>query len=261
MPEQQPSTSSNPENSAPAKAPAKQENVFLNLGCNLILPIMMLKKGEKWFGSYLEPYFDRVAVGVLLIAIAFPIGYFIFDLIKRSKFNFVSIVGLVSVLLTGLFGVLELPVEWFALKEAALPLAIGIGIAASIYTKNSFFKAIVLNPDICNVDRITVALQESQKEAQFEKLLRFCNWVIVVSMGLSVILNFILARWIVVSPTGTEAFNDEVAKMMWVSMIVIMIPSMALMIYAFYRLMSGITQMTGLKLEDIMHGADNENAN
>ena len=40
-----------------------------------------LNKGKKWLGPYLEPYFENVAVGVLLIAILFPVGYFILRLL------------------------------------------------------------------------------------------------------------------------------------------------------------------------------------
>lgn len=217
---------------------------------------MILKKGEKWFGGFLEATFENIAVGVLLIAIAFPVGYFIYDLIKRSKFNLVSIIGLISVLLTGLFGVFELPVEWFAIKEASLPLIIGIGVVASNYTKNSFCKAILLNPDICKVDKVTNTIKENHCEVPFEKLIVVCNWIIAGSMLISAAINYVLARMIVTSPTGTQAFNDEVSKMMWVTFLAVLIPSMGLMIYAFFKLFAGIKQMTGLELEDVLHGAE-----
>ena len=98
----QPINSSISDNSEPPKKKdAKKENTFLNLGFNLILPILLLNKGKQWFGSYLETYFENVAVGVLLLAIAFPVGYFIYDYVKRSKYNLFSILGLISVLLTG----------------------------------------------------------------------------------------------------------------------------------------------------------------
>ena len=49
--------SDNPE--PPKKKDVKKENTFLNLGFNLILPILLLNKGKQWFGSYLEPYFEN----------------------------------------------------------------------------------------------------------------------------------------------------------------------------------------------------------
>jgi hypothetical protein len=160
------------------------------------------------------------------------------------------------VLLTGLFGVLKLPVEWFPYKEAALPLVIGVGVVISNYTRNSFCKAIILNPDICNVDRINAELETHKCEDQFEQLVRKCNWLIILSFALSAIINYLLAKWIVVSPTGTPEFNAEVSKMMWVTFFAMLIPGMGLMMLAFWKLISGITAMTGLALEQILHGAE-----
>ena len=105
------------------KTSVKKENTFLNLGFNLILPILFLNKGKQWFGEYLEPYFDNVAVGVLVVAIAFPVAYFIYDYLKRSKYNIFSILGLISVLLTGGIGILEIPTQHFYIipKEYLIP--------------------------------------------------------------------------------------------------------------------------------------------
>ena len=98
--------------------------MFLNLGFNPILPILILNKGERWLGGLLQDLFADIAVGVLLIAVSFPVLYFIYDYFKRSKINLLSILGLLSVLLTGLFGVLKLPVEWFPVRK---PDSVGAG--------------------------------------------------------------------------------------------------------------------------------------
>ena len=127
MPEQQP-------NSSEKSPPPKRENTFLNLGFNLILPILLLNKGKSWFGKYLEPYFENAAVGVLLIALAFPVGYFVYDYVTRKKYNIFSIIGLLSVLLTGGIGILNIPTEWFAVKEAAIPLILGLAVVISLKT-------------------------------------------------------------------------------------------------------------------------------
>jgi hypothetical protein len=254
MAEPQPSTTPETKNSAqPTRGAAKQENMFLNLGFNLILPIMILNKGERWFGDFMIKYFDNVAAGVMLVAMGFPVAYFIYDYIKRTKFNLLSIIGLLSVLLTGMFGVLKLPVEWFAIKEAAIPLILGLGVIASNFTRNSFFKALIMNPDICDVPRIENELRAHNSESAFARLIQRCNWIMAASFLISSVLNYVIADWIVISPTGTDAFNGEVAKMMGISWIAIAIPSMALMLFAFWILFSGVRKLTGLKLEDVLH--------
>lgn len=249
MAEQQPSSSK--------KSPEVQrENTFLNLGFNILLPILILKKGKDWFGGYLEPYFDNVAVGVLLIAVAFPVGYFIYDYFKRSKYNIFSILGLVSVLLTGGIGILSIPTEWFAVKEAAIPFLLGVAVVVSLKTPYPLVRTLLYNPEIMNVERVQAALKEHDAEKDFEKLLTFCTWLLAASFLLSAVLNYLLARWIVVSPSGTDAFNDEVGTMFGWSMLVIAVPSMAIMMFALFKLMGGIKRMTGLELEQVLHGAE-----
>ena len=249
MPEQQPS-------SLKKSAPPKRENTFLNLGFNILLPIVILDKGKKWFGGYLEPYFDNVSIGVLLIAIAFPVGYFIYDYFKRAKYNIFSILGLVSVLLTGGIGILSIPTGWFAVKEAAIPLVLGIAVVVSLKTPYPLIRTLLYNPEIMHVERVQTALREHKAEADFEELLKTCTWLLAGSFLLSAILNYILAKWIVVSPSGTDAFNAEVSKMMRWSWLVIAVPSMAIMMVALFKLMSGIKRMTGLELEQVLHGAE-----
>ena len=112
----------------------KKENVLLNMGFNILLPILILNKGDQFLGDLLSPYFENTAVPILIIALLFPISYFFYDLITRKKYNFISILGLVSVLLTGGIGILEIPTEWFAIKEAAIPAIIGLAVILSLRT-------------------------------------------------------------------------------------------------------------------------------
>lgn len=249
MAQQQPSSSEK-------SSPPKRENTFLNLGFNLLIPILLLNKGKDWFGRYLEPVFPDVAVGVLLIALAFPVGYFIYDYAARRKYNLFSIIGLISVLLTGGIGILNIPTQWFAVKEAAIPLFLGLAVVISLKTPYPLIRTLLYNPEIMDVDRVQAALREHQAEAAFEKLLVLCTWLLAGSFLLSAVLNFILARWIVVSPSGTDAFNAEVSKMMAWSWPVIAIPSMAIMLFALFKLVGGIKQMTGLELEQVLRGAE-----
>jgi hypothetical protein len=237
------------------KPPVKKENTFLNLGFNIILPILVLNKGKKWLGPQLEPYFDNVAVPILIIAVLFPIAYFIYDYFKRSKYNLFSILGLISVLLTGGIGILEIPTAWFAVKEAAIPLLLGIAVVVSLKTPWPLIRTLLYNPEILDVDKVHIALVKHDSERAFEQLLTKCTWLLASSFLLSAVLNFVLARWLVVSPSGTDAFNQEVGKMMTWSWPVIVIPSMAIMMLVLWMLLGGIKKMTGLNLEDVLHGA------
>lgn len=249
MAEQQPSSDEK-------STPPKKENTFLNLGFNILLPILILNKGKAWFGGHLEPYFPNPALGILIIAISFPVGYFVYDYFKRAKYNLFSILGLISVLLTGGIGILNIPTEWFAVKEAAIPFLLGIAVVVSLKTPYPLIRTLLYNPEIMDVDRVQAALKEQDAEKHFDKLLEQCTWLIAGSFLLSAVLNFVLARWIVVSPSGTDAFNAEVSKMMAWSWPVIAVPGIVIMMLTLYRLIRGIKAMTGLGLEQVIHGAE-----
>ena len=69
---------------------------------------------------------------------------------------------------------------------------------------------------------------------------------------LSAVLNYTLAKWVVTSPAGSTAFNEELGQMTLLSYPVITIPSMIMMMAIFYYLWRTIHGMTGLKLEEIL---------
>ena len=198
--------------------------MFPNLGFNLILPILILNKGERWLGGLLQDFLRicrwRPADRGVLSGPLFHLRLF-----QTQQNQPVAALGLLSVLLTGLFGVLKLPVEWFPVKEASIPLVLGIGVIASNFTRNSFFKALIMNPEICDVPRIETALREHRSEDAFALLIRKCNWLMAASFLISSVLNYVIADWLVTSPTGTEAFNAEVANMRRVSWVAIALPA------------------------------------
>ena len=61
------------------------------------------------------------------------------------------------------------------------------------------------------------------------------------------------SRWLLESPAGTEAFNQELAKMNALSWPVIAIPSKAISMFALWRLIKGVSQLTGLSFEQVFH--------
>ena len=253
MSKQQPGKTTEMQNSIqPSTATVKKENAFLNIGFNILLPIFILNKGKKLLGDYLEPYFGNVALAVLIIALLFPIAYFVYDYYKRSKYNLFSIIGLISVLLTGGIGILEIPTQWFAIKEAAIPLVLGVAVIISLKTPWPLIRTMLYNPEIIHVDKVNHALTERGNLSAFDKLLKKCTWLLAISFLISSLLNYILARWIVVSPAGTDAFNAEVGRMMTWSGPVIFVPSFLIMLTILWILLAGIRKMTGLDTESIL---------
>jgi hypothetical protein len=185
----------------------KRENMLVNLGFNLLLPILILRMGDDWFGPGLGKLLGgvpsdsmEVASCLLLLAILFPISYGAYDFYRRRKWNFLSILGALSALLTGGVGLIpELTVTHFAIKEAALPGILGILTVLTLKTKKPLIRLFLYNPEVIRVDLVDQALAQRGTQKEFDGMMVKCTWLIASSFVLSATLNYLLSNWIVVT--------------------------------------------------------------
>ena len=102
------------------------------------------------------------------------------------------------------------------------------------------------------VERITDAARERGTLPLLEQRLKIATYLVASSFFLSSVLNYLLAKWVLVSPPGTTAYTEELGKMTALSFPVIAIPSMVVMTISLVYLFVGIEKFTQLKLEDIL---------
>lgn len=227
----------------------KNENAFLNLLFNILLPILILNKGSEMLG----------ALAALGLALLFPIAYGLYDLAQRRKVNMFSIIGLLNVSLTGGLAVSGLGGFWFALKEAVFPLIIGVFVAGSALTKKPLIQTLVINPQAMKWELIEQKLHELGREHDFLLLLRRSTWLLAGSFLVSAVLNFVLAQKIFLpmdplmpQPDQAQLLNQQIAEMTGTSFVVIMIPSMLMLIGIMFYLFRGMTKATGLSLQEMI---------
>lgn len=217
---------------------------MIDLLVSIILPSVILMKfsGDS----------DLGASGALVTALAFPLGLGVFELLKYRKFNFIALLGLVSVLLTGSIGLLQLDTRWLAIKEAAIPALIGIAVLVSTRTRYPLVKVLVYNPKIMSVEKIKQQLEELGNTVAFETRLLKATYLLAGTFMFSALMNYSLAKWIVTSPAGSTEFNEQLGQMTLYSYPVIAIPSMLMMMVILYYLWRTIHDMTGLSIEEIL---------
>jgi hypothetical protein len=223
--------------------PRKPENPFINIVCNIVLPSIVLMKfsTDKWLGP----------LWGLIIALIFPVGYGIYDLATRKKTNVLSILGFISVLLSGGLALAKIGSTGFAFKEAALPTVIGIAVLVSLRTKRPLVREMLYNESLIDVPRVDAALAARGEQAHFEERLQHASVWLAVTFLASAPVNYFLALYVLTAPPGTAEFNDQLARMNWVSLIVIALPSMGAMMIVFYKLMNGLAELSGLTQEEI----------
>ncbi len=80
--------------------PTHKPRPWVDLLVSIIIPSVILMKlsGDEYLGS----------VMALVIGLAFPLGWGLFELVRYRKYNFIAVLGSVSVGLTGGIGLMEL---------------------------------------------------------------------------------------------------------------------------------------------------------
>lgn len=226
--------------------PPKKPNVLLEIAITILVPALILMKlsGEASLGP----------LRALLLALAFPFAWGVWDGWVRRKLNWLAVLGVVSTLLTGGIGLLELDAKWLAVKEAAVPSLIGAVILGSAWTRSPLIRLLVFNATLFDVDRVHKALEARNNEAAFEQRLRSATILLAATFFFSAVANYVLTRWVVHSPAGTEAFNEELGRLTLLSYPIIAVPSMLMMMALMFWLARGAKALTGLDLGDMLQG-------
>ncbi|ALO45429.1 Dihydroorotate dehydrogenase 2 [Pseudohongiella spirulinae] len=235
----------NTESSPDTQQPRKQRGGFFgNLIFNIIIPVVVLSRfsGEDSLGPMWS----------IVVALSFPIAYGLWDLRDTGKINPFSVIGVVSVFLTGGISLLQLDPQYIAIKEAAIPGAIGLAVLISQKTRFPLVKTLILNGQLIRVEALYQALAAKGNTALFERRLSQASLIVAASFFLSSALNYILARVILVSPPGTTEFSEQLGRMTALSYPVIAIPSMIVLLIAIWFVFSQIHRLTDEKLETFL---------
>lgn len=231
------------ESSSPQKTPAKG-GFLTNLLCNIIIPVVILTRFNQ--PEALGPVWSVV------VALAFPIGYGLWEMRLSGKVNPFSVLGVISVILTGGISLLELDPKYIAIKEAAIPAIIGLAVIISQKSHHSVVKLLIFNEQLLRLDRVHAALAEHNNEQAFERQMSVVTYIVASSFFLSSALNYGLAKWVVKSAPGTPEFAAELGRMTALSYPVIVIPSMLVLFGAIFFLFSQLKRLTHLSMDELV---------
>jgi hypothetical protein len=220
---------------------SQHKSSLLNFLINILLPTLILTKfsSPKYLGQELG----------FLVAICMPLAYGLSEFFSTKKANVFSVIGVASIFLTGGIGLLQIDVKWLAIKEAAIPFVLGVIVIISAKGEKPLLK--LLLDQLLDHEKIHAILEKENKLNAFKIQLKKATYFFASSFFLSSILNYVLTKHLVISQTGTQAFNEELGKLTLFSYPVIVIPSMIVMIFSFWTILSFLKKETALTTEEL----------
>ena len=227
--------------------------ILVNVALNVVLPSLIM---TRLAGSdHLGPLW------ALVVALLFPVVFGLYEFRVEHKVNFFSVIGFSSVLLTGGLGVLQADNRWIVAKETGVPLIIGLAVLISQKTRwplvYAFFR------ETLDIEKMhatlreraqTVHTQTNQTDAShpLDHHFRRVSYWLAGTFFLSSLLNFILARTIVVSPPGTSAFTEELGRLTALSFPIIALPTGIVFMLIVFFLLRSLQRTTGLAFEELL---------
>jgi hypothetical protein len=215
---------------------------MISLIINVVLPTIIMTRfaGDDQLG----------AVGALLLALAFPLVYGIYEMAKAKKIGWMPVLGIVSILISGGIGLLKLPAEWIAVKEAMIPALLALAILVSSWIGKPLARVFI--DAILDKERVHTALRENGTFEEYERRTAIATWLLAGAFILSAALNFILATIVVTADGGTQEYTEQMGRMTALSFPVITIPVFIVLTGTILYIMNTVSKLTGLDAEHVL---------
>lgn len=249
----------------------KQEHPLANILINVLIPVMILSYLSKdpvlqeKLGKTAQPWHIG-PVKAMILALILPLGYGIWHFIQTRKGNFFSLLGLISVLLTGGLtvylwnkdGSVKPNAAWFfAIKEALIPLVLGLAVLISQRSSSPLIRIFLYNDSIFDIKRIENRVAAIGAQQRYSDLLRAATWMFASSFFISSAMNLGLVHWFFrgfdsTAPNALEVYNQLVGKITGWGFAVIGVPILIFLFLTLKRLLKGLENLTGLKEDELM---------
>jgi hypothetical protein len=251
--------------------PASKEHPLANILINVLIPVLALSylskdpELQQAIGKAAKPWHIG-PVKALAVALVFPIGYGLWHFAKTRKANFFSALGLVSVLLTGGLTIFLWNADGtvkpnaailFGLKEASIPLILGIAIIGSHYTNSPLLRVFLYNDSIFDIPKIERTVEQNGSQDAYGKVIFQATLLFATSFFLSTAMNFGLALYFLgdldhTANNARELYNARVAKLTGWGFAVIGLPILVFLFFTLRRLLKQLGALTGLSDEQLM---------
>lgn len=186
----------------------------------------------------------------LLLALAFPVAFEIYNVRKRKKFSMFSLLAIGGIIVTGAISLLGLSEGWLAIRRAVPYFAMGAAILISIQIKHPILNALLSK--MMNMDMVASQARKKKTLTELERGINKAGYILSGVFFIIAIASYILTRVVIVSETGTAGFNAEYARLRILSLPIISLPLLVGFTYALLYLTKSIEKLTGLDIDTVL---------
>jgi hypothetical protein len=248
-----------------------QEHPLANILINVIIPVLVLSYLSK--DPDLQERLGKIArpwhigpLKAMILALVLPLGYGAWFFIKTRKGNFFSALGLISVLLSGGLTVYLWNKDGtvkpnagllFGVKEALIPLVLGIAILTSHRSASPLIRVFLYNDSIFDIPKIENRVRELSAQVNYDHVLLGATRLFAGSFFLSSLMNLGLAQWLfrgfdATAVDALETYNGIIGQVTWWGFAVIGVPILFFLFFTLKRLLKGLGKITGYTDEELM---------
>lgn len=250
---------------------APQDHPLANILINVIIPVLVLSYLSK--DPELQEKLGKVArpwhigpLKAMVLALLLPLGYGVWHFLQTRKGNFFSALGLISVLLSGGLTVYLWNKDGsvkpnagllFGVKEALIPLVLGIAILTSHRTASPLIRVFLYNDSIFDIPKIERRVAEISAQSEYDRLLLGATRLFATSFFLSSLMNLGLAQWFFrgfdeKAVDALEKYNSIIASVTGWGFAVIGVPILIFLFFTLRSLLKGLGKLTGLTDNELM---------
>jgi len=186
-----------------------QDHPLANILINVILPVLILSYLSKdpalqeRLGHVVKPW-HLGPLKAMVLALTLPIGYGIWHFVKTRHGNPFSALGMISVALSGGLTLYLWNANGsvkpnagllFGLKEALIPLMLGVAVLTSHRSPTPLIRVFLYNDSIFDISKIEARVAEISGQVHYDQLLRQSTQLFASSFFLSSLMNLGLAQW------------------------------------------------------------------
>ncbi len=236
---------------------------LLNVALSILAPVLILEKC-----SLEGPSFWQIGTTpALIIALALPITYGIYNFATTRKADALNILGLAGVIFTAVVTLYATTGEndsirpntpwWYAAKEAFIPMILAVAMLVTARGKGALLRVFLYTDSIFHVERIEAECHAKNLLKEYNFTLWNASCFVAASLVFSSAANFFLSLYFLLPvldyPAAEQGlqYNYALGSITWWGYLIIGIALMMTLAAVLVYLLKSLSRLTGMTRDEL----------